>query len=197
MNSEEFANWTWDLVEEGKLTPKQAEDVREQRVRFDRDRQVIEQEFRGAVVGYVAGERLVGSTTPQVLDEAGRLFGRSRQVYFEPIGSALVETSEIESAGGHLAIDELRLETHELTRQLSVDWRYYALRRVLQLFGAVAAILVVLRVTGVNHLSGFAESILVFGVPPLIALVALGVRSLLYRWRVRREAKREKIGSGP
>ena len=85
MNYEEFAAWIRALVDEGRLAAYDGDDVLEQRRLFDSQRPVIEVEFDGAVVGMVAGERIVRRQTSALLDAAAEAH-TGRLVYFEPIG---------------------------------------------------------------------------------------------------------------
>ena len=86
MNEQEFLNWLEALLGERRLTPEQTDDLRRQRELFDAERQVIEAEFQGRAVGYIADEQWVQDCVPDLLDRAVRVFGGSRQLYFEPIG---------------------------------------------------------------------------------------------------------------
>ena len=86
MNEQEFLNWLGTLVTEGKLTTEQVTDLRQQRQLFDSERQSIETGFQGHAVGYIAGERWVEDSVPDLLDRAVSVFSGSRQLYFEPVG---------------------------------------------------------------------------------------------------------------
>lgn len=86
MNEQEFLNWLETLLRERKLTREQVNDLRRQRELFDAERQMIETEFQGRAVGYIADERWVQDCVPDLLDRAVRVFSGSQQLYFEPIG---------------------------------------------------------------------------------------------------------------
>lgn len=196
MNSEEFAFWTLELVEQGRLTVEQAADARQQRARFDRERPMIEEEFRGLVVGYVAGERLVGSSAPEVLDAAEDRFGRSRQVYFEPVASNPVEADEVEAAMPSFAGRGVEVEARP---QVFASMSQSALP-VGGLFAAVVVIFALLKIFDFIPGSELGRSPFLWA-GGLIVLVALGGRFLLEHWRARRaakrrEAEREKTRSG-
>lgn len=89
MNFEEFATWTGTLVEAGRLDPDQAGDVLRQREIFDQERAVIEREFAGLVVGFVADERVVAERAGELLDRVTQTYRDERQVYFEWIASPM------------------------------------------------------------------------------------------------------------
>lgn len=86
MSEQEFLNWLENLRGDRKLTHQQVNDLRRQRELFDAERQMIEAEFQGRAVGYIADERWVEDCVPDLLDRAVGIFGGSRQLYFEPIG---------------------------------------------------------------------------------------------------------------
>lgn len=86
MNEQEFLSWLQTLLRERRLTREQVNDLRQQRELFDAERQMIEAEFQGRAVGYVAGERWVQDCVPDLLDRVAEVFRGSRQLYFEPIG---------------------------------------------------------------------------------------------------------------
>jgi len=85
VDPEELAIWLASLVETGDLTSPQAEDVLEQRQRFDERRPLFEREMRGRMVGFAGGEIFVADTTVTLLDEVIEQFGGERLAYFEAI----------------------------------------------------------------------------------------------------------------
>jgi hypothetical protein len=85
MTYEEFADWTYALAEEERLTPDQAEDLRRQRALFDEQREMIEAEYAGAVAGFVDDDLVVTRGVSLILNEALERFGGERQLYFEPL----------------------------------------------------------------------------------------------------------------
>jgi hypothetical protein len=191
MDAEDFARWTYELVGQGRLTGGQAADAREQRARFDSERSMIEEEFAGLIVAYVGGERVVGASTPEVLTAAEEMFGRSRQVYFEPIASNPVEADEIDAAmtpfiDTHL---EVQRKTAEPVFASASGWLFAAL-----------AILVLLPILGLLIGSMFWRT-LFLGAGAAVAIVFFGARALVERRRARsrarrEEAEREKADSG-
>ena len=90
MNFDEFTQWTRALTVEGRLSPEQADDVLQQRRRFDNQRQMIENEFPGRVVGFVADELVADDEAPAMLDRVMERFGLERQLYFEWIGERIL-----------------------------------------------------------------------------------------------------------
>jgi hypothetical protein len=86
MNEQEFLNWLQTLLAEGNLTNEQVADLRRQRELFDAERSIIETQFLGHAVGYIADERWVEDSVPDLLDRAVSAFDGSCQLYFEPIG---------------------------------------------------------------------------------------------------------------
>jgi hypothetical protein len=106
LDSDEFAIWTETLVAEGRLTPEQGEDVRHQRMLFDEQRLLIEDEWPGRVTGFVAGQLLVANDIATLLEGAAERHGVERQVYFESIGIRLAEPEE---GMGFEVGDELRM----------------------------------------------------------------------------------------
>jgi hypothetical protein len=87
MNWEEFALWTYALVELGRLSLDQAEDARAQRRMFDDQRESLE-ELHDLIVGFVAGELMVADSAVTLIDAAIEHHGSGRQVYFERISTA-------------------------------------------------------------------------------------------------------------
>jgi hypothetical protein len=67
------------------MTPKQLDDLLEQKQFFDTHRSEIEQQFQQQVVGYVAGMREVSPTAQELLAVVQRNYP-GRMVYFEPVG---------------------------------------------------------------------------------------------------------------
>lgn len=85
MTAGEFAYWLGTLVERRRLTSEQADDLRQQRELFDADRERIEQEFAGRVVGFVNEELLVRDGVTEMLSAAVGHYDGQRQLYYEPI----------------------------------------------------------------------------------------------------------------
>jgi hypothetical protein len=67
------------------MTYDQAGDLRAQRERFDKDRKMIEQEFPGRVVGFVADELVSNDRTDLLIYEVIERYGGARQLYFERV----------------------------------------------------------------------------------------------------------------
>jgi hypothetical protein len=88
MDAEEFRNWITTLEAEGRLTAAQSEDLLSQRGRFDQRRRMIEQEFRGRVVGYIADELIARDRADLLVTEVIGRYGGNRQLYFECITDA-------------------------------------------------------------------------------------------------------------
>jgi hypothetical protein len=93
MNEEQFAEWLSELVGEGSLQPREAEDLLRQRRLFDLNRGEIEAAYQGRVVGYIEDHLIDRPTVDELLDTAGRYNG---QIYFEriPVGSRPEPTAE-------------------------------------------------------------------------------------------------------
>jgi hypothetical protein len=85
MNFEEFAEWLRVELEANRMAEHQVADLLAQRLLFDRERAMIEAEFRFKVVGYVANERGVSDSMSDLLRDAAESFP-DRMLYFEPIG---------------------------------------------------------------------------------------------------------------
>lgn len=88
MTFEEFSDWLEELVVEGRLTRAAAADLREQRERFDGERDDFvahDVEFDQRVVGFQAGELLVAESVGELMRRA-RERNPGRLVYFEGIG---------------------------------------------------------------------------------------------------------------
>lgn len=81
MTTEEFEQWLSSLVRGGRLEPGEYDELVLQRRLFDQNRARIEAEFPGRVVGYIAGNEVIGDSVPELLAAAQRFSG---QVYFEP-----------------------------------------------------------------------------------------------------------------
>ena len=87
MNYDELRDWLFLLVEQRRLTTVRADDLLEQRRRFDELREILESDPPGRVVGVVAGEVVPDDDVSSLLDRCREMFG-DRPVYFEPIRSA-------------------------------------------------------------------------------------------------------------
>jgi hypothetical protein len=88
MTFSELVEWLQSLVGQGRLTVRQMDDLVAQRRLFDAERQLIEVEYRGLVVGYCANERLIDETVVGLLDRIVDIYRGRYQVYFEPVGVA-------------------------------------------------------------------------------------------------------------
>jgi hypothetical protein len=89
MTHEEFVTWLADEVSNERLTRPEMNDLLRQKQRFDGDRNVIETEYKGRVVGYVADQRRVAEGVHELIDEAKVKFP-DKMIYFEPIGFTLL-----------------------------------------------------------------------------------------------------------
>jgi hypothetical protein len=89
MTYEEFVVWTQTLVERGRLTPEQADDLCLQRRLFDDARDGLEREFAGRAVGFVDQQLLVRLDVAQLLDAAADQYHGERQLYFEAIAHSM------------------------------------------------------------------------------------------------------------
>jgi hypothetical protein len=88
MTDVEFRDWLQAEVLAGRMTPRQRDDLLEQKEHFDRAWAEIEQLHPHQVVGYVSGERQVGGTLHELLAQARQSYP-GRMVYFEPVGFEL------------------------------------------------------------------------------------------------------------
>jgi hypothetical protein len=84
----EFRDWLQAEVLAGRMTPRQRDDLLEQKDLFDQARAEIEHLYPHRVVGYVSGERHVGGSLHELLAQA-RQSHPGRMVYFEPVGFEL------------------------------------------------------------------------------------------------------------
>jgi hypothetical protein len=73
----------------GHMTQAQVDDVREQRARFDSNREAIERDHSGRAAGFVAGQMVVAESVEELVDRAKREFP-GRMLYAEPIGFDLL-----------------------------------------------------------------------------------------------------------
>jgi len=85
MTDREFSEWLKAEVLGGRMTQQQHDDLLQQKQYFDLARLEIERMYPHQVVGYVNGNREVGSTVQQLLGNAERNYP-GRMVYFEPVG---------------------------------------------------------------------------------------------------------------
>lgn len=89
MTDTEFLDWLRDEETAGRMTLAQRTDLARQMELFrsslgrDDDRRRLP--FRGRIVGYVAGKRVVADKIHELLDDAKRDHPGS-MIYFEPIG---------------------------------------------------------------------------------------------------------------
>jgi hypothetical protein len=81
---EELATWLGQELREARLEEYQVADLLAQRLLFDRNRRMIESEFRLKAVGYVANDLQIGDSVSALLDQAKRF--PDRMLYFETIG---------------------------------------------------------------------------------------------------------------
>ena len=82
MNPEQYEAWLRGLVEERRLPRRDFDSLVRQRALFDENRDAIEAEFRGSIVGYANETRLIARSVAELLDRASML---PDPVYFEPI----------------------------------------------------------------------------------------------------------------
>jgi hypothetical protein len=85
MSFEEFVAWLARELRAGMLEELQVADLIAQRTLFDKDREMIEREFRMRVAGYVANDLRTGPTVRELLRLAQEEFP-GRMLYFEAIG---------------------------------------------------------------------------------------------------------------
>ncbi len=85
MTDVEFRDWLEREVLGGRMTPRQRDDLLEQKMHFESDRDQIKRLYPQQVVGYVNGTREVGNTAQQLIASANRRYP-GRMVYFEPVG---------------------------------------------------------------------------------------------------------------
>jgi hypothetical protein len=89
MTHEEFVNWLADEMSNERMTRPEMDDLLRQNRWFDGDRSVIETEYKGRVVGYVANELRVAEGAHELIDEAKTKFP-DKMIYFEPVGFTLL-----------------------------------------------------------------------------------------------------------
>jgi hypothetical protein len=89
LTHEEFATWLEDEVKGNRMTFTQQQDLLNQKKLFDSQRTLIQHEFVGQIVGYVAGQRRSAPKIHELLDKSNAQFPGS-MVYFEPVGFDLV-----------------------------------------------------------------------------------------------------------
>jgi len=82
MNFEDFRQWLWRLVGEGRLGSAEYDDLLEQRRLFDKERDDIQNKYRGHFVGFIAGDLFVAKSVQEML---GNARNTGRQVYYEAI----------------------------------------------------------------------------------------------------------------
>jgi hypothetical protein len=85
MTDIEFRDWLNDEVRDGRLNPRQRDDLLQQKSYFDENRIRNQQAYPHQVVGYVGGTRVTGGTVREILNQA-RESRPGGMVYFEPIG---------------------------------------------------------------------------------------------------------------
>lgn len=88
MTVEEFAAWLRSLVGEGRLTPRAADDLLEQRERFDAERErwaAAGPELGPVVLGFHAGAIVEADSVGELMDRV-RARDPDRLVYFEAFG---------------------------------------------------------------------------------------------------------------
>jgi hypothetical protein len=83
MGFEEFVAWIRGLAERGHLTWEQAEDVIRQRALFDEQRSMLEVEYAGLAIGFIADQLVVRPGVGPLLNAARNSSQGERQLYFE------------------------------------------------------------------------------------------------------------------
>jgi hypothetical protein len=89
MTDTEYRTWLEEEVAAGKMSREQLEDLLAQKTCFESNRPEIEQSCVNKVVAYVAGQRLVGETLPEVVGRARKNYP-DRMVYLESVGFSLI-----------------------------------------------------------------------------------------------------------
>lgn len=89
MTHDEFVRWLEDEVRSERMTEFEMRDLLEQKRLFDAERSIIEIEFAGKIVGYVAGQRRITTTLHELIDPAKDEL-QDKMIYFEPIGFNLL-----------------------------------------------------------------------------------------------------------
>lgn len=85
MTHEEFVDWLNNEVAGNRVTSRQRDDLLEQKDLFDKQRTLLQQQFRNQIVAYVNGNRLTGGEIHELLNGAKANFP-GHMIYFEPIG---------------------------------------------------------------------------------------------------------------
>jgi hypothetical protein len=89
LTHEEFAAWLEEEVNGDRMTPAQQQDLLHQKSLFDGRRTVIQLEYLGQIVGYVAGQLRAAPKINELLETSNTQFPGS-MVYFEPVGFDLI-----------------------------------------------------------------------------------------------------------
>jgi hypothetical protein len=184
----EFVQWMATLVEEGEITQGQAGDATAQRAHFDSQRDLIERDFPGRVVGFAAQRRFVADDTAALLDEVGEEYGRGRQVYLERVGEYALETPAGDDAAHAEEVDVVPVEPRGPYRYTSLleraGWGLAALGFALAFFA----------IAGSGLIGTTASRIIVAVGAFVVAFVGLLIARVILAWKKRRDQER-RVGS--
>jgi len=88
VDTEEFEAWLHQELGADRIDASQVDDLLQQRRLFDESRMVIESEYLGQVIGFVADHLEVAESASELLNRAEEIYP-GRMLYFESVGYRL------------------------------------------------------------------------------------------------------------